>query len=57
MKRPPPGLLQLVVAGIGAAAIAIGLVALLNGKAAGAAIAAGGAALLLWSIYGRKLKR
>ena len=45
----PPGLVRLAVAALGALALALGLVALLNGRWTGAAIAAGGAALLLWS--------
>jgi hypothetical protein len=44
----PPGLGRLAVASIGAAALAA-----LNGVLAGLVIAVGGAALLLWSVFGR----
>jgi hypothetical protein len=50
----PPGLVPLAVAAIGAFALALGGVALLNGRWAGAAIAAGGVALVLWS---RRVRR
>jgi hypothetical protein len=40
----------MLVAGAGALGLAVGLVALLNGRLAGAAIALGGAVLLLWSV-------
>jgi hypothetical protein len=53
----PPGLTRLWIAAVGALALAVGLVAALNGRAAGIALALGGAALLLWSVYGRKLRR
>ena len=49
----PPGLGRLAVASVGAAALAIGLVAALNGVPAGFAMAVGGVALLAWSIFGR----
>jgi hypothetical protein len=49
----PPGLGRLVVASLGAAALAVGLVAALNGVAAGIVIAVGGIALLVWSVFGR----
>jgi hypothetical protein len=49
----PPGLGRLVIASLGAAALAVGLVAALNGVLAGIAIAVGGVALLLWSVFGR----
>ena len=49
----PPGLGRLAVASIGAAALAAGLVAALNGVSAGIAIAVGGVGLLLWSVFGR----
>jgi hypothetical protein len=45
----PPGLARLAVAAIGALALAVGGVALLNGRWAGVAIVAGGLALVLWS--------
>ena len=45
----PPGLVRVAVEAIGALALALGLVALLNGRWAGAAIAAGGVVLVLWS--------
>ena len=60
MRRPsglPPGLTQLAVAAIGALALAVGVVAALNGRGAGIAIAFGGGLLVLWSVYGRKLRR
>ena len=53
----PPGLIHLVVAAVGALALAVGVVAAVNGRAAGIALALGGAALLVWSVYGRKLRR
>lgn len=46
----PPGLVSLGVAAAGALALAVGLVALLNGRAVGAVLALGGAALLAWSV-------
>ena len=49
----PPCLGRLAVASLGAAALAAGLVAALNGVLAGLVIAMGGAALLLWSVFGR----
>lgn len=45
-----PGLPQLVAAGLGGLALAVGLVLLLSGVLLGAAIILGGAALLVWSI-------
>ena len=45
----PPGLARVAVAAFGALALALGLVALLNGRWAGALIALGGGALLVWS--------
>ena len=53
----PPGLTQLAVAVVGALAIAVGCVAALNGRGGGIAIAFSGGLLLLWSVYGRKLRR
>ena len=53
----PPGLTRLGVAAAGALALAVGLVAGLNGRVAGIAFALGGVALLAWSVYGRKLRR
>ena len=52
----PPGLTRLGVAAAGALALAVGLVAALNGREAGIALALGGAALLAWSVYGRRLR-
>ncbi len=52
----PRGLLQVAVATAGAGALAAGLVAALNGVLGGAPIALGGVALLLWSVYGRKVR-
>ena len=52
----PPGLIRIGVAAIGSAAVALGLVALLNGRLVGIAIAVGGAVLVLWSVYGHRLR-
>jgi hypothetical protein len=52
----PPGLIQLGVAAVGALALAVGLVGALNGRGAGIAVGLGGVVLLLWSVYGRKLR-
>ena len=49
----PPGLGRLAIASLGAAALAAGAVAALNGQVAGILLALGGAALLLWSVFGR----
>ncbi|MDX6438767.1 MAG: hypothetical protein QOF45_1350 [Gaiellaceae bacterium] len=49
----PPGLARVVTAATGAAALAAGLVAALNGVLAGIAIAVGGVVLLAWSVFGR----
>jgi hypothetical protein len=49
----PPGLGRLGVAALGAAALAVGLVAALNGVPAGIAIVVGGIVLLAWSVFGR----
>ena len=46
----PPGLVSLGVAAAGALALAVGLVALLNGRVVGAALVLGGVALLAWSV-------
>ena len=48
--RRPPELLPVAVAGAGALALAVGLVALVNGRLLGVALAAGGAALVAWSV-------
>jgi hypothetical protein len=51
MLRPGiPGLPQLVAAALGGLALAIGLVALLNGNLVGVLIIVCGTALLLWSL-------
>ena len=42
--------MPLVVAAAGALALAVGLVALLNGRLVGVAVALGGAVLLAWSV-------
>ena len=47
----PPGLLRVAVAVTGAAALAAGLIAALNGTLTGIAIAAAGVALLAWSVF------
>jgi hypothetical protein len=52
----PPGLVQLAVAAAGALALAVGAVAAANDRPVGLALAVGGAALLAWSVYGRKLR-
>lgn len=46
----PPGLARLAVASLGALGLAVGLVVAVNGRVVGLALAAGGAALLLWSV-------
>ncbi|MBA3243716.1 MAG: hypothetical protein H0T61_00870 [Actinobacteria bacterium] len=53
----PPGLLRLGIAAVGVLALAVGVVALLNGRSAGGVFLAGGAALVLWSVYGHRLRR
>ena len=53
----PPGLLRLGVGALGALALAVGLVAAFNGRLAGGLFASGGAVLLLWSVYGHRLRR
>lgn len=50
----PPGLPKLAVAALGALGLAAGLVAAVNGRVAGLALAGCGAALLLWSVLGRQ---
>jgi hypothetical protein len=50
----PPGLGRLVVAAVGALALAVGLVALLNGGLAGITIMLGGVALIGWSVLRRR---
>ena len=52
----PPGLFPVAVAAAGAASLAGGAVAALNGVPAGIAIALGGVVLLGWSVFGSKLK-
>jgi len=52
--RRPPELLPVAVAAAGGLALAIGLVAVLNGVLIGAAVAVGGAALLAWSVFSRR---
>ena len=55
--RPlPPGLTRLALAAVGSLALAIGLVAALNGRWAGVLVAALGCTLLVWSVYGRRLR-
>ena len=53
----PPGLMRVGVAAAGALALAVGLVVAFNGRLAGGAFAIGGAVLLLWSVYGHRLRR
>jgi len=48
----PPGLVRVVIAATGAAALAAGLIAALNGTLAGIGIAVAGLALLAWSVFG-----
>ena len=48
----PPGLVRVAIAVTGAAALALGLIAVLNGALAGIAIAVAGLALLAWSVFG-----
>ncbi len=45
-----PGLPQLAAAAGGGLALAVGLVALLNGSVVGVVLLAGGAALIVWSV-------
>ena len=47
----PPGLVRVAIAATGAAALAAGLIAALNGALAGIVIAVGGLALLAWSVF------
>lgn len=47
----PPGTTQLIVAGAGAFAVALGTVALVNGLLIGLALVLGGALLLAWSVW------
>lgn len=51
MIREP---LALAIAALGALALAVGGVALLNGRLVGVPIALCGAALVAWSVYGRR---
>ncbi len=53
----PPGVGKLALAALGALALAVGLVAALNGAILGALVALCGAALLLWSVFGAKAGR
>lgn len=46
----PPGLTNVVVAAVGALALGVGAVALIDGRPLGALLALGGAVLLFWSI-------
>ena len=50
MRRLPPELFPVVVAAVGALALGVGLVATLDRNLWGILLAAGGAALLLWSV-------
>ena len=50
MSRFPPGTLYVVVAAVGALALGVGAVALIDGKPLGALLAVGGAVLLYWSV-------
>ncbi len=52
----PPGLSKVALAGVGALALAVGLVAALNGAILGALVALCGAALLLWSVFGGRAR-
>jgi len=47
----PPGLRSLVVAGAGALALAVGVVALVNGALIGIVLGLGGVLLLAWSVW------
>ena len=51
-----PGLARLAVAALGALALAVGVVAALNGRWAGVLVAVLGCTLLAWSVYGRRLR-
>ena len=48
----PPGLVRVAIAALGAAALAAGVIAALNGAFAGIVIAVSGLALLAWSVFG-----
>jgi hypothetical protein len=48
--RRPPEFAPVLVAAAGTFALALGSVALLNGRLVGAVLALGGAALLAWSV-------
>jgi hypothetical protein len=52
----PPGSTRLALAALGTLALAVGLVAALNGRAVGLLVALLGGALLAWSVYGRRLR-
>lgn len=50
----PPGLVAVAVAAVGALALGVGAVALLNGVLLGAVVGLGGAALLAWSLVAQR---
>jgi hypothetical protein len=50
----PPGLGRVAVAAIGALALAVGIVALVNGRLVGVVIALGGVLLIGWSVLRRR---
>ena len=52
----PPELLRPAVAGLGALALAVGLVALVNGRLGGIVLALGGVVLVAWSMAGHGLR-
>jgi hypothetical protein len=47
---------RIALAALGALALGVGLVAALNGRAAGVLVAVLGGALLAWSVYARRLR-
>jgi hypothetical protein len=50
----PPGLLYVVVASVGALALGVGAVAVIDGHLLGIVLALGGAVLLFWSVQRSK---
>jgi hypothetical protein len=53
----PPGLRNLVVAGTGALALSVGVVALVNGALIGIVLGLGGVLLLAWSVWTLRPRR
>jgi hypothetical protein len=53
----PPGLRNLLVAGAGALALAVGVVALVSGALIGIVLGLGGVLLVAWSVWTLRPKR